>query len=224
MVSISAKGAACAVAFALLAGFVLTLREPAVAQYSNSIAGEAFGAFVQTTTALLAESPRVILDPASGIADAAAASLGVPGVLAAESLGSITTGVIGENAATAQSSSTLQNVNILSGLITAKAVAGLASSASNGSTASSNGAGSAFVGLVVNGISLGDGAQSPNTQINIPGIGTVTLNEQIGRGDGRIASGLTVNMIHLTLKDALTGAPTGEIIVGAARSDAAFVR
>jgi hypothetical protein len=44
----------------------------------------------------------------------------VPGVLAAEWLGSITTGTVSENAATAQSSSTLQNVSILGRAITAK--------------------------------------------------------------------------------------------------------
>jgi len=31
-------------------------------------------------------------------------------------------------------------------------------------------------------------------------------------------------MIHVTLNDALTGAKTGEIIVGSARSDAVFIR
>jgi hypothetical protein len=173
---------------------------------------------------LLPRSPLATLDPATGMADAAAASISAIGALAAESLASITTGVIGENAASAQSSSTLQNVNILNGLITAKAVRGLASSASNGSTATSNAAGSGFVGLVVNGIALLDGAPAPNSQIALPGVGTVTLNEQIPRGDGRTTSGLTVNMIHVRLKDALTGVQTGEIIVGAAGSDAAFVK
>jgi hypothetical protein len=223
MASNAARAVSGAAAVALLAGLVLDGRGT-LAQLSNSIGGEAYGALVQTPTALLPRSPLATLDPATGMADAAAASISAIGALAAESLASITTGVIGENAASAQSSSTLQNVNILNGLITAKAVRGLASSASNGSTATSNAAGSGFVGLVVNGIALLDGAPAPNSQIALPGVGTVTLNEQIPRGDGRTTSGLTVNMIHVRLKDALTGVQTGEIIVGAAGSDAAFVK
>jgi hypothetical protein len=223
---ISAESASrCLAAFVLLsgAGLVLTMRGTG-AQASNDIGGEAYGAFVQTPTASLARFPLATLDPSTGIADAQAASVSAAGVLAADSVASIATGVIGENAASAQSSSALQNVNILGGLITAKAVTGRASSVSNASTASSNGAGSTFAGLVINGVMLGDGAPAPNTLINIPAVGTVTLNEQTWRGDGRTASGLTVNMIHVRLKDALTGATTGEIIVGAAQSDAAFVR
>ena len=86
-----------------------------------------------------------------------------------------------------------------------------------------NGAGSGFAGLLVNGIAVGD-SPPPNQQIALPGIGTVTVNEQTPRGNGQTTSGLTVNMIHVRLIDFLTGAPTGEIVVGSAQSDAAFVR
>src|SRR5207237_313682 len=156
--------------------------------------------------------------------DAAAAAVNVASVLAAESLSSVTTGVVGENAASAQSGSTLQNVNILGGLITAQLVSGQSSSASNGSSASSDANGSTFAGLLVGSVAIADGVPAPNSQIALPGVGTVTLNEQIPRGDGQTTSGLTVNMIHVRLKDVLTGAQTGEIIVGAADSDAAFGR
>lgn len=223
MTSISVKAASVAAGVVVLAFLVLPSRDTTLAQSSNSVGGQAYGAFVQTSLGSLAESPVATLDPTAGIADASAASIGVPGVVAATSLGSITTGVVGENAASAQSSSTLQTVNILDGLITADAVAGLASSASNGVAATSNGAGSQFVNLLVNGIAVGDSPE-PNRQIALPGVGTVTLNEQTVRGDGQTASGLTVNMIHVTLTNALTGAKTGEIIVGSARSDAAFIR
>jgi hypothetical protein len=221
--SITVKAASVAVPFALLVALALTPRETTLAQASNTIGGKAYGAFVQTPLGSLAESPVATLDPASGIADASAANIGVAGVLTAQSLASLATGVVGENAASAQSSSTLQNVNILNGLITAKAVNGLASSASNGIAATSNGAGSEFVNLLVNGVAVGD-SPAPNRQIALPNVGVVTLNEQVPRGDGRTSSGLTVNMIHLRLTDALTGAQTGEIIVGSARSDAAFRR
>jgi hypothetical protein len=222
MTSIPAKAVGRAIAAGLLGA--LTVNLPASrAQSSNSVAGDAYGAFVQTPAASLARSPLATLDP-TGMGDAAAAAVNAAGVLAAESLNSVTTGVVGENAASAQSGSTLQNVNILAGLITAQLVSGQSSSASNGSAASSNGDGSTVAGLLVGGVAIADGTPTPNSQIALPGVGTVTLNEQIPRGNGRTTSGLTVNMIHVRLKNALTGAQTGEIIVGAAESDAAFVR
>lgn len=222
MVSISAKTAGRSVAAVLLGALTVTM-PPSRAQSSNSATGDAYGAFVQTATASLARAPFATMD-ATGMGDAAAAAVNVAGVLAAESLDSVTTGVVGENAASAQSGSTLQNVNILGGLITAQLVSAQSSSASNGSAASSNADGSTFAGLLVGGVAIADGTPAPNSQIALPGVGTVTLNEQISRGDGRTTSGLTVNMIHVRLKDALTGAQTGEIIVGAAGSHAAFVK
>jgi hypothetical protein len=222
MTSISAKAVGRAIAVVLFAA--LTVNMPASrAQASNSANGGAYGAFVQTPAASLARTPFATLDP-TGMGDAAAAAVNVAGVLAAQSLGSVTTGVVGENAASAQSGSTLQNVNMLGGLITAQLVSGQSSSASNGSIARSDANGSTLAGLVISGVAVADGTPAPNSQIALPGVGTVTLNEQISRGNGQTASGLTVNMIHVRLKNALTGAQTGEIIVGAADSDAAFVR
>ena len=222
MTSIPAKAVGRSIAGVLLVA--LTVNMPASrAQSSNSAGGNAYGVFVQTATASLVRSPFATMDP-TGMGDAAAAAVNVAGVLAAESLGSVTTGVVGENAASAQSGSTLQNVNMLGGLITAQLVSGQSSSASNGSIASSDANGSTLAGLVISGVAVADGTPAPNSQIALPGVGTVTLNEQISRGNGQTASGLTVNMIHVRLKNALTGAQTGEIIVGAADSDAAFVR
>jgi hypothetical protein len=222
MTSISAKAVGRSIAGVLLVA--LTVNMPASrAQSLNSAGGNAYGVFVQTATASLVRSPFATMDQ-TGMGDAAAAAVNVAGVLAAESLDSVTTGVVGENAASAQSGSTLQNVNMLGGLITAQLVSGQSSSASNGSIASSDAKGSTLAGLVISGVAVADGTPAPNSQIALPGVGTVTLNEQISRGNGQTASGLTVNMIHVRLKNALTGAQTGEIIVGAADSDAAFVR
>jgi hypothetical protein len=71
---------------------------------------------------------------------------------------------------------------------------------------------------------------APNTNISLPGVGYVVLNEQIPTGDGVTSSGLTVNLIHVYLQS-LTGGgctllgclpgvltTTGEIIVGSATS------
>jgi len=75
----------------------------------------------------------------------------------------------------------------------------------------SNAEGSSLANLVVNGTQVSD--PEPNMRLDLPGVGYVVLNEQIAT-----AGGMTVNMIHVVLLDALTGAQTGEIIVGSASS------
>jgi hypothetical protein len=67
-------------------------------------------------------------------------------------------------------------------------------------------------------VTVGDAAVAPNTQLALPGVGYVVLNEQTVSGDGVTTTGITVNMIHVVLQDALTGAKTGEIVVGSATS------
>ncbi len=124
-------------------------------------------------------------------------------------------------------------MNILNGLITAdEVVANVMSSASEGG-AFSSADGSTFTNLAIAGVGSlsGDSPLAPNTNINLPGVGYVVLNEQIPTGDGVTSSGLTVNMIHVYLQSLTGGActplgclpgvltSTGEIIVGSAASN-----
>jgi hypothetical protein len=110
------------------------------------------------------------------------------------------------------------DVNILNGLIAAKAVAALATSYANGTTAQSESDGSTLLNLVIAGVSYTDGAPAANTHVELPGVGYIVLNEQISSGDGVHSTGLTVNMIHVYLVDPLTGASSGEIVVATATS------
>lgn len=188
------------------------------------VGGEAYGAFVRTAGVSQGETPRIVLDPAQGVVTDELASLSVANLLSTKTLDVSGSGAVGENAATSQSRSTAQDVTILDGVIKAQTVVAMANSASNGATAASNSDGSSLVGLVVNGTPI-TGSVAPNTRIDLPGIGTVTLNEQSLSGDGVTSSGLKVNMIHVLLKDSLTGLiTTGEIIVGSATSVADFSR
>src|SRR5204863_3718382 len=129
-----------------------------------------------------------------------------------------------ENASSAQSLAIAADVNILNGVVTATGVTAMSSSASNGVQATSTSAGSTIVGLVVNGVSLGDVSPAPNTAINVPAVGTVILNEQATTGGGVTDKGLNVTMIHVIPKDKLTGVKTGDLVVGSASSYANFVR
>jgi hypothetical protein len=143
--------------------------------------------------------------------------------LTAQDLTATTTGVVGENASSAQSLVSASDVNILNGVVSARQVIVVASSASNGQQAASSGS-STIVDLVVNGVPMGVVSPAPNTTFKVPNVGTVVLNEQVATGGGITDRGLSVTMIHVILKNPLTGATTGDIVVGRASSYAKFVR
>jgi len=145
----------------------------------------------------------------------------VPNAAASTTLGVVTTGSIGPSTASAQSSASVEQVNLLNGIVAAQLVVAMSGSTANGSTATSTSEGSTLIGLSINGSPPTDVAPSPNTRISIPGA-TVILNEQIASGDGVHTSALTVNMIHVVLNDP-TGTITGDIIVASAHSDVNFV-
>src|SRR5207244_4802608 len=123
-----------------------------------------------------------------------------------------------------------QNVCVLpvNGLCTAFATAIIsqANSSSGGGISSSDAQGTSLLGLSVGGTSVGDNPP-PNTTVLVPGIGSVTLNEQICDGGGAppctgtTSSGLTVRAIHVIVDNPnATGVSQGaDVIVGEAHAD-----
>ena len=106
------------------------------------------------------------------------------------------------------------------GAITADIVTAVATAYFGQFTGGSDGEGSGFTNLVVNGEAITTEV-APNTRVDLPGVGYAVLNEQIPTGDGLTSWGMTVNMIHVVLQDALLGLTTGEIIIGSASSSVA---
>lgn len=198
------------VALAILPG-------PACAQ---SVAGQARAAAVNTPAVGSQTFAAVTLPLAGGMEHADADTAGVANTLGASSLTSITSGQVDQGLVSVTATAEAADVNILNGLIAAKAVLALATSYANGTTAASESDGSTLLTLVIAGVSYADGAPAPNTRVDLPGVGYVVLNEQISSGDLVHSTSLTVNMIHVYLIDALSGAPAGEIVVGAATSTA----
>lgn len=182
------------------------------AEAQDSVSGEAYGVSVNAAGTTVPKTPDAVLPPGGGMTQAEAAGISVPNLVGTDALSALSTGAIGG----AVSLSTVKNVNLLDGLITAKLVVPISSSSADGGSAESDAAGSALVDLVVNGVPVE--VTAPNTTIDIPGVGTVILNEQVPSGDGTSSSGLVVNMIHVVLKDPLTGTKTGDIVVGSAAS------
>lgn len=197
-------------------GALALLASPAATQ---SVGGTAFGSYVDAL-GVTARSPVATLPASGGMAVGEAGSFGVPNAVDARWLMATTTGAVDDPTSSAQSTSELEQVNVLGGVITADIVTAVASSYRNASEAASNADGSGFVNLIVNGMALTTDV-APNTRIDLAGVGYVVLNEQTRTGDGVATSGITVNMIHVYLQSvSLLGVTTttGEIIVGSANS------
>src|SRR5437660_9530635 len=183
----------------------------ATSAHSNSVSGEAFGISVNAAGVRVGPTPHVVLPSDGGMVRDQLLNISVPNAAASTTLGVVTTGSIGPNTATAQSSATVEQVNLLNGVVAAQLVVAMSSSTADGSTATSTSEGSTLIGLSINGSPPVDVTPSPNTRISLAAGVTVILNEQIASGDGVHTSALTVNMIHVVVNDQLTGAITGDI-------------
>ena len=182
---------------------------------AQTVAGQAYGTYVQTPTGSQSQTPLAVLPsvaPGDGdMADARGDAVSVPGVISTDLLTSVTSGSVGADKSGVQSVATVAEVSVLGGLITAARVIGVATSARTASGASSDALGSSLENLQVNGVSLADDV-APNTRVSLPGVGYVVLNEQL-----QDTSGITVNMIHVVLQNVF-GSTVGEIVVGSAMS------
>jgi|SRR5437588_101118 len=184
------------------------------------VSGQGYAAVVQLASGTQ-QFAGAALPPEGGMVDADVDAAAVASTLTASTLNSITTGMADSAVASAQTSAEAADVSILNGLITAREVLGVAASYVNQQAAGSGADGSVLLDVVVNGVSFA-GTPPPNTRIDLAGVGYVVLNEQTPTGNGVTTSGISVNMIHVVLRNALTGLTTGEILVGSATSAVAF--
>src|SRR5713226_1011195 len=110
--------------------------------------------------------------------------------------------------------------------VSASAIISQTNSASGGGMSSSDAAGTSLLGLAVGGTAVSNNPP-PNTTILIPGIGSVTFNEQTCDGggappcSGSTSSGIRVRAIHVIVDNPnSSGVPQGaEVIVGEAHAD-----
>jgi hypothetical protein len=206
-------------ALLVLSGVLAIPRGPA---WGQNVAGQAIAATVNTRAAGSQTFAGATLPQAGGMKHADVDNASVINTLGAAGLRSITTGQIDQGLVSVTASAEAADVNILNGLIAAKAVLALATSYANGTTATSESYGSTLLSLVIAGVAYADGTPAPNSRVELPGVGYVVLNEQISRGDGVRSTSLTVNMIHVYRVDPLTSASVGEIVVAAATSTASL--
>ena len=220
----------------------------------NAVSGGANGASVNVTATVVGVGANVsvptvapvTLPPQGGSQTNQVASvnvqLGVPGVITVLSTGLVvntTAGTLSQTAAHAESTSTINNLNILNGLVTATTIRSKATSDGNGTTATSSAAGSFANQLRIGGILYQQSEFEPNTVISVsasviaivgalpvvvPLNGTVIINEQTGGGDGQTTSSLSVNFLHVNVSGSVAGVISlnANIVVASASSGVTF--
>jgi hypothetical protein len=202
----------------LTAGALSVAASPASADVT-SVKGGAFGESVNVTPLGLLNVtsgpiPTVTLPAGGGgpFTDSLA-SVCVPtttcALLKTGILNVSTQGTLGASGGSSSSAS-VANVGALAGtpgVLTATAVSSKCSVGPNSSSGSSTIAGATFLGQAL------DVNPAPNTTINLPGVATLILNEQIPTG-GPGDYSLTVNAIHLKLGPVLG---SGDIIIAQSR-------
>src|SRR5713101_1321475 len=149
------------------------------------------------------------------------------GTSVSDSIGTILT-----SSSNSSSSAKAQNVCALpvNGVCTAFAsvIVSQANSTSGGGKSSSDAQGTNLIGLSVGGMSVGDNPP-PNTTILVPGIGSVTFNEQTCNGggvppcSGTTSSGIRGRAIHVIVDNpnALGVSQGADVILGEAHADSA---
>src|SRR5438128_5588952 len=143
----------------LALGLLFSAAIPMAAAWAQTPTAQAFGISVSTPTTS-STSALAVLPTDGSLGSADAPSVSVSGLAGADNLFAFATGSEGS----AESNTTLENVNLLGGLITADGVTALASSALANGAAVSDAEGSELVNLVVNGVSMGSDV-APNTRV-----------------------------------------------------------
>ena len=135
-----------------------------------------------------------------------AASTSIPGVLSSGTATNSVNGTLADPTSTSVTTATIQNLNLLGGLISADGVKAEGNASITAGAVTTNETGSSFTNLVVNGQAMA-AVVAPNTKISIGGL-TVWLNRVI-QSQGAI----TVRMIEITVNAANTqGLPIGSDI------------
>jgi hypothetical protein len=168
------------------------------------------GSVVKLGKVALAELPSCYTQTTGSFSDS---------VTSVNKSGIISTGVVNSvafsDATSSTGSSDVVGINILNGLISGSEIKAVSSSAVTGTkTFTYNATGSTLGDLKVLGIAVGANV-APNTVIDLPLVGSVTLNEQTVYTSADEAE-LTVNMIHVRIT---LGSNKGtEVIIGNAFS------
>lgn len=174
------------------------------AQSATTFSGEAVALKASAAGISLTLADTGPLPSSGGSLSNSVATANVAGIASADTLRSSTAG----SGSNSQSQSTLQDVNLLNGLVAATAVQSNSSATCSEGTASTTG-NAQLVGLTVAGQPIV--VSNPNLSISLPGGISVVVNQQTSSSGGNAGS-ITVNAVHVT-------GPGIDIVVASAQSD-----
>jgi hypothetical protein len=180
-------------AFNPLAGF---------AQAAATFSGEAVALKANALGITLSVSDTGALPSSGGSLSTSVASVNVLGLASADVLKSTTSG----SGTSSQSQSSVANLNLLGGLITADVVKSNSMASCSGSTASTSGS-AQILNLVAAGQTI---TVAPNVSVSLPGGISLIVDEQTNSSSGNTGS-MTVNALHVT-------GPAIDIVVASAQS------
>ncbi|MGG7054419.1 choice-of-anchor P family protein [Nitrosomonas sp. ANs5] len=163
--------------------------------------------------------PYVSLAPYGGFDAETLLRLNLLDLVQSKTLSTITAGGVGTAKAGAMSVSSIEHLNLLGGLIRADLLQSICSSYANGEQANSD-ATTTLGNLWISGKKISLSAP-PNTRVDLVSgltkLGTVVINEQKQTGDGVNSSGITSNVLRVSLRKSLLSLLDGEIIVSSAQ-------
>jgi hypothetical protein len=173
------------------------------AQATTTFSGEAAALKASAVGISLALSDTGPLPSSGGNLSTSLASLNVLGLASADALSSSSSG----SGTSSQSQSSLADLNLLGGLVTANVVKSNSSATCSSGQASATG-NSQIIGLVAAGQSIL--VSNPNLAISLPGGISLIVNEQTSSAGGNAGS-ITVNALHVK-------GPGIDIVVASAQS------
>src|SRR5215471_9192715 len=160
-----------------------------LAQAATTFSGEAVALRASAVGLSLSLSDTGALPSSGGNLSTSLASINVLGLASADALKSTASG----SGTSSQSQSSVANLNLLGGLITADVVKSNSNATCSGSQASVTG-NAELVGLVAAGQPIL--ASNPNLAISLPGGISLIVNEQTSSSGGNTGS-MTINALHV---------------------------
>jgi hypothetical protein len=184
----------------------------------GSLDGTAFGTFVNSTTIKSsATAPASVGCQGNALITNTQLGISVPNVLNSGTIQDTAQGSVTTSLSSSETTSTVQNVNLLSGIVRASTVhADAKATTTNGTTFNfSEGSGSYFTSLVVQGVAYANVAANTKLTLTVNGktLGTLYLHRVI-----QGTNSITVRMIELVIASGNSlGLPAGmDIIVASA--------
>lgn len=178
----------------------------------GALAGYAYGTQIQAGTLLSSAPSFPVSLPCAGTNGQIVARQGAgvtipPGVLNSGTIRNTVQGSTTDTTASAQSTSTVETVSLLNGLVQATGVRSVANANRVNGTTTLDSQGSTFATVTVDGQPLIVADIGPNTTINLVGVGTLSLRNEISN-----STGIQVSAIVIRLSQPTLGLPTGTVI------------